>query len=54
MSKLRASTLLCASPIDLVTHGCSMGSSSGMPMRSMRPFTRSPAKMRIKSSSSDR
>ena len=54
MSKLRSSTFFCAFSTLFVTHGCSMGSSSGMPMRSIRFFTRSPAKMRIRSSSSDR
>ncbi len=34
--------------------GATMGSLSGMPMRSISDLTRSPAKMRIRSSSSDR
>ena len=54
MSKFRSSTLRCASWMLLVTHGCTIGSSSGMPMRSMSVFTRSPAKMRMRSSSSER
>ena len=54
MSKLRASTLRCALSIERVTMPASMASPSGIFSRSMIARTRSPAKMRISESSSDR
>jgi hypothetical protein len=54
MSKLRASTLRCALSMLRLTMPASMASPSGIFRRSMMARTRSPAKMRISGSSSDR
>ncbi|KTF05590.1 hypothetical protein MGSAQ_002916 [marine sediment metagenome] len=53
-SKSRLSTLPCAFSIDFDTILCSMASSSLRPMARIILTTRSPAKIRIKSSSSDK
>ena len=54
MSKLCPSTFFCAFSIALLIQGCSIGTSSSIPRRSMSLVMRSAAKMRIRSSSSDR
>ena len=54
MSKLRDSTFNCAFSIWRVMMPASIGSPSGMRRRVMMFFMRSPPKMRISGSSSDR
>ena len=46
--------LLCAFSIARLTRPCSIGTSSSIPSRSIRPVMRSAPKMRSRSSSSDR
>jgi len=53
MSKLRPSTFTCAWVMAPVTMPDSMGAESSKPRRVMRPATRSDAKIRMSSSSSE-
>src|SRR3982074_1945932 len=53
MSKLRPSTFICACVMAPVTMPDSIGVESSKPRRAISPATRSEAKMRIRSSSSE-